>query len=142
MVLDAQLTHRERDPITGELRETFVPKVYADAGVPFSLLPSPDTSLAERYMNYQAARCVREGIDRATALKAITLNPARAVGLGDRAGSLEIGKTANIVVLSGDPLDFNAWVDLVYIDGIKAYDRSEDVRLEELFGKEKPESKQ
>jgi imidazolonepropionase-like amidohydrolase len=142
VVLDAQLIHRERDPITGELRETFVPKVYADAGVSFSLLPSPDTSLAERYMNYQAARCVREGIDRATALKAITLNPAHAVGLTDRAGSLEVGKTANIVVLSGDPLDFSAWVDFVYIDGIKAYDRSEDVRLEQLFGKETPESKQ
>jgi len=139
IVLAADLIHRERDPVSGKITETFVPKVFADAGVPFSLLPDPDASLAERYLNYQAARCVRNGISRKTALESITLNPAKAVGIGDRVGSLEVGKLADIVVFSGDPLDFNTWVDFVYIKGIRAYDRAADVRLKQLLGQEPKE---
>lgn len=134
-ILGPQLLYRERDPVTGEIEETFVPKVFADARVSFSLLPSPDTSLAERYLNYQAARCVRNGVSRKRALKAITINPAKALGVADRIGSLEVGKVANVVVFSGDPLDFSTWVDQVYINGIKAYARETDVRLQQLLGK-------
>ncbi len=140
VVLGPELLYRERDSLTGKLTETFVPKVFADARLPFSLLPSPDTSLAERYLNYQAARCVRQGVARSRALKAITLYPARAIGMGDKLGSLEVGKLANLVVLSGDPLDFNTWVEQVYIKGIKAYERSDDVRLKQLFGEERAET--
>lgn len=142
LVLDPQLLYRERDPVTGKIKETFVPKVFADARLPFALQPSPDTSLAERYLNYQAARCVKAGVRRRTALKAITINPAKLLGISDRVGSLEVGKVANVVVLSGDPLDFNTWVDLVYINGIQAYDRSRDVRLKQLLGEEPPEVEQ
>lgn len=139
VILDSQLLYRQENPITGKITETFIPKVYADAGVAFSLLPSSNTSLAERYLNYQAARCVRNGISRRTALESITINPARALGIGDRFGSIEVGKIANIVVMSGDPLDFSSWVDLVYINGIRAYQRDTDVRLKQLLGEEKPE---
>ena len=59
--------------------------------------------------------------------------------MGDKLGTLEVGKLANIVVLSGDPLDFNTWVEQVYVKGIKAYERSEDVRLNQLFGDEPDE---
>ncbi len=136
VVLDPQLIYRERNPLTGKLKETFVPKKFADAGLTFALQPAPDLSLAERYLSYQAARCVRHGISRQTALEAITINPARMLGLGDELGSLEVGKIANVVVFSGDPLEFDSWVELVYIDGILAYDKSKDVRLEQLFGEE------
>ncbi len=137
VVLDPQLLYRERDPITGKIRETFVPKVFADARVRFALQPMSSGSLAERYLNYQAARCVRAGVSRKKALRAITINPAKALGLEKRIGSLEVGKVADIVVFSGDPLDFNTWVEKVYIDGIKAYDREEDARLKELLGQER-----
>jgi len=139
VVLDSKLLYREENPITGKITETFIPRVYADAGVAFSLLPSSNTSLAERYLNYQAARCVRNGVSRQAALEAITINPARALGIGDRFGSIEAGKTANLVVMSGDPLDFSSWVDLVYINGIRAYERDDDIRLKQLLGEEKPE---
>jgi len=134
VVLSPELMHQERDPITGELSETFVPKVIHDAELLFALQPNPDASLAERYLNYQAARCVRHGIPRRAALEAITLNPARMLGVEDRLGSLEVGKAAYVVVFSGDPLDFNSWVEKAYIDGVLAYDRSKDVRLKELLG--------
>ncbi len=133
VIIGPTLIHRERDPLTGELEETFVPKVLADARLTFAILPSPDASMAERYLNYQAARCVRNGVSRKKALKAITQNAARALEMGDRVGSIAAGKQANLVVLSSDPLDFNAWVEQVYINGIKAYDRAEDPRLERLF---------
>ncbi len=139
VVLDEELLYREKDPLTGEIKETFVPKVFADAGVRFSLQPSPSGSLAERYLNYQAARCVRQGIPRKKALESITLNPARALGLDERIGSLELGKMADVVVFTGDPLDFNTWVDEVYIAGIRAYERKSDVRLQQLLGDEPKE---
>jgi hypothetical protein len=141
VVLDPGLFFRERDEITGELKETFVPKRIADAGLEFSLQPSPTTSMAERYLNYQAAVCVRNGIPRQTALEAITINPARALGLDSRLGSIEAGKAGNVVVYSGDPLDFNSWVEFVYIDGVRAYDRQKDARLEELLKLEKSHAK-
>ncbi len=139
VVIEPPYLHRERDPITGKIKEIFVPKVFADARVPFSLLPDPSSSLAERYANYQAARCVRSGVSRQRALDAITINPARALGIADRVGTLEPDKIANIVVLSGDPLDFSSWVEHVYIKGIQAYDRKEDVRLQRLLGDEPSE---
>jgi imidazolonepropionase-like amidohydrolase len=137
VVLSSTLVHQERDPITGELRETFVPKIIHDAGLSYALLPSDSSSVAERYLTYQAARCVRHGIPRQAALEAITLNPARMLGVDDRLGSLEVGKAAYIVVLSGDPFDFNSWVEKAYIEGVLAYDRKSDVRLKELLGVER-----
>jgi adenine deaminase len=84
---------------------------------------------------------VRNGIPRQTALEAITINPARALGLDSRLGSIEAGKAGNVVVYSGDPLDFNSWVEFVYIDGVRAYDRQKDARLEELLKLEKSHAK-
>jgi hypothetical protein len=136
VVLAPELVHQQRDPITGELSETFVPKVIEDAGLLFALQPGDDSSLAERYLNYQAARCVRRGIPRHKALEAITLNPAKILGVDDRLGSLEVGKAGDVLVLTGDPLDFNTWVEKAYIDGILAYDRAKDTRLKELLGLE------
>ncbi len=140
VVLGPELIYRERNAITGEMTETFVPEVFADARIKFSLLPNPNGSLGERYLNYQAARCVRNGVTRKKALSSITINPAKALGMKDRIGSLEVGKIANIVVFSGDPLDFNSWVDQVYVNGIRAYSRETDVRLNRLFGDETSET--
>lgn len=133
VVLPEDLYFRERDPITGEITETFIPSVMHDAGLMFALQPNPSSSMAERYLTYQAALCVRNGIPRQTALEAITINAAKMMGMGDKLGSIEPGKVANLVIYNGDPLDFATWVDQVYIDGILAYDRSEDPRLAELL---------
>ena len=67
--------------------------------------------------NYQAARCVREGVPRDEALRAVTLHPARLLGLESEIGSLEVGKVANVVVFSGDPLAFDSWVQKVSFRG-------------------------
>jgi imidazolonepropionase-like amidohydrolase len=96
-------------------------------------LPGSDRSLVERYLTYQCARCIREGVPRDVALKAVTLYPAQTLGLDARLGSIEPGKDGTLVVYSGDPLDLNSWVEKVFIEGILAYDRDRDVRLQELF---------
>ncbi|HHY30697.1 MAG TPA: amidohydrolase family protein, partial [Syntrophaceticus sp.] len=56
------------------------------------------------------------------ALKAITINPAEILGIADRVGSLEKGKDADIIVLSGHPFDWRTKVELVLINGKIVYE--------------------
>lgn len=133
VVLAGDLLYRETNPLTGEETEVFVPAKIAAAGLQFALLPGPSSSMAERMPTYQAARCVREGVARDVALKAITLEPAKMLGVGDQFGSLAAGKVANLAVWSGDPLAFDSVVELVFVDGIPAYERTKDVRLQRLM---------
>jgi imidazolonepropionase-like amidohydrolase len=68
-------------------------------------------------LHLQAALAVREGLDPAAALRAVTLTPARVIGVDDRLGSLEPGKAATLCVWSGDPLDVRSRVEAAWIDG-------------------------
>ena len=69
----------------------------------------------------QAALAVREGLDRDTALRAITITPARIMRVADRIGSLEPGKDADVTIWSGDPFDVMSRVELAYIGGREVY---------------------
>lgn len=139
VVLPPDLIYRETDPITGKVTETFVPKKIADAGLLFSIVPGPSDSLPERMLVYQAARCVRHGIARDVALRAITINPAKTLGLDEERGSIEVGKAGDLVVFSGDPLDFNSVVERVFINGVPAYNRATDIRIQRLLHPETPD---
>jgi len=68
-----------------------------------------------------AAFAVRHGMDPNEALKAITITPAEILGVADRVGSLEKGKDADIVILSGDPLDVTTRVEKVILNGKTVY---------------------
>ncbi|MHC4752360.1 MAG: amidohydrolase family protein [Planctomycetota bacterium] len=65
----------------------------------------------------------RLGLDEEAALRAITINSARALDIDDRVGSLETGKDADIVVKKGSLLDVTVPVDLVLINGKIVYQR-------------------
>jgi len=69
----------------------------------------------------QAALAVREGLNRDTALRAVTINPARIMRVDDRIGSLAPGKDGDVVVWSGDPFDVMSRVELAYIAGREIY---------------------
>jgi len=64
-----------------------------------------------------AGNAVAYGMDWNAALAAVTLNPARALRLGDGYGSLEAGKVANVVVWTGDPFEFSTGVERVFVRG-------------------------
>ena len=134
-VILAGLEYDEVDPITGESVETFVPKVFHDAGIPFALMSTGDSN---RSLWYQAARCVANGIPRADALAAVTTTPAKILGLTDRVGKLAKGTDGHVVLLSGDPLDITSVVEHVILDGAHVYDRSKDVRVKQLFDGTRP----
>ncbi|MBI3476691.1 MAG: amidohydrolase family protein [Acidobacteria bacterium] len=65
----------------------------------------------------EAGYAVAFGLPYDEALKAITLNAAEVWGVADKLGSLDVGKTANVVVANGDPLDVKTAVKQVYIEG-------------------------
>ncbi len=65
-----------------------------------------------------AGNAVAYGMDWDAALAAVTLNPATALGIGDRYGSLDVGKVADVVVWSGDPFEFSSAAEKVFIRGM------------------------
>jgi imidazolonepropionase-like amidohydrolase len=73
------------------------------------------------FLVHQASLSVKYGLDRETALQALTINPARIIGVDDRLGSLEPGKDADIVIWSGDPLDVLSRVERAFQDGQEIY---------------------
>jgi imidazolonepropionase-like amidohydrolase len=88
-----------------ELRE-MTPKnagILANAGVKVAI--QTDQMSAVRYLRLDAAVAVNEGMSEDDALRAITLTPAEILGIDDRVGSLEVGKDADVVILSAHPLD-------------------------------------
>jgi imidazolonepropionase-like amidohydrolase len=73
------------------------------------------------FLVHQASLSVKHGLDREIALQALTINPARIIGVADRLGSLEPGKDADIVIWSGDPLDVMNRVERAFLDGQEIY---------------------
>lgn len=136
VILDSSIVYWETDEETREEVQRRVPKVFADAGVKFAL-QTAEGAMMDNQMWFQVATCVKMGVPRDEALKAATLHPAQAIGMGDRFGSIEKGKDANILFLSGDPLDSTTWVDKVMIEGAIAYEREKDTKLKRLFGDDK-----
>lgn len=88
-----------------------------------------------RNLPYSAGFAVAYGLPYDEALKAITLNVAEMYGFGDKLGSLDVGKTANIVLANGDPLDVRTDVKQVYIDGIAQPMVSRQTRLRDEYSK-------
>jgi imidazolonepropionase-like amidohydrolase len=73
------------------------------------------------FLVHQASLAVKYGLDRDTALRALTINPAVIIGVDDRLGSIEAGKDADLVIWSGDPLDVLSRVEHAFIDGAEIY---------------------
>jgi imidazolonepropionase-like amidohydrolase len=93
-----------------------------------AVIHSDDPELTQR-LNQEAAAALAAGreagmnIPEERAIRWITLNAARAIGIEDETGSLEVGKRADVVIWSAHPLSVYARADQVFIDGGKAYDR-------------------
>jgi imidazolonepropionase-like amidohydrolase len=93
--------------------------ILAEAGVKVALSSGGQPGAID--ILTAATFAVRHGMDREEALKAITITPAEILGVADRVGSLEKGKDADIVVLSGDPLNVTTRVEKVILNGKTVY---------------------
>jgi imidazolonepropionase-like amidohydrolase len=78
-----------------------------------------------RFLMRSAAIGVREGMSRQKALEALTIAGAKMLDLGSRIGSLEKGKDADFVILSGDPFSVYTHVEQTWVEGLKRFDRSD-----------------
>ena len=86
-----------------------------------------------RNLPYQAGFATAFGLPYDEALKAITLNAAEIWGVADKLGSLDVGKTANVVVANGDPLDLKTEVKQVFIEGREIPMTSRQTRLRDQY---------
>ena len=73
------------------------------------------------FLIHQATLAVKEGLDPVTAIESVTINPARIIGCADRIGSLAVGKDADVVLWSGDPLDVMSRAERAWIGGREIY---------------------
>jgi len=112
--LGAEVVYREKG------RETCIPAVASEAGVPVAF--QSGSSSGSHYLRMIAAAAVRHGMRAADALRAVTTTPAELLGLAHRIGSIEPGRDADLVVLSGDPLELTSRVERTYIGGRLVYD--------------------
>ena len=104
------------------------PGRLAAAGVEISIITDHPV-VPINFLVYQAALAVKEGLDPVIALRAITIHPATVMGVADRVGSLEVGKDADLVVWSGDPLDVMSRALTVYIAGREVYSYDLEARI-------------
>ncbi|MCI0402259.1 MAG: amidohydrolase family protein [Acidobacteria bacterium] len=86
-----------------------------------------------RTLPYEAANAVPFGLPWEEALKAITLNPAQILGVGDQLGSIEVGKVANLIVTNGDALELQTEFKHVFINGRPVSTMNRHLQLYEKY---------
>jgi imidazolonepropionase-like amidohydrolase len=90
----------------------------ARAGIPFAIQSGYESYVPKtRVVLHEAAAAVHAGLDPAAALRAITLDPARILGIADRVGALEPGLDADLVLFDGDPFEYTSHACRVLIEG-------------------------
>ena len=92
------------------------PGILASAGIQVSIITDAPV-VPQQYLPLCAGEAVKAGMDPFLALQAITINPARHIGVEDRVGSLEEGKDADIVLADGNPLVSDTSIKYVIVDG-------------------------
>jgi imidazolonepropionase-like amidohydrolase len=80
----------------------------------------------QKLLRLNAALAIRYGMPEEYALRTVTMNPAISSRIDDRVGSIEVGKDADLVVLAGVWYEPSTRVDMVFVDGVRAYDRSNE----------------
>lgn len=101
------------------VNKTFeTPKILSEAGVQVSII-TDNSVIPQEYLPLCAGLAAKAGMDPFAALQAITINPAKHLGIEDRVGSLEVGKDADVVLTKGDPLVSDSTIAAVIVNGQK-----------------------
>jgi len=120
VVLGPIITQRAKPEMAGLSLETA--RIMAEAGVTFAVMTDHPV-VPIHYLGLAAMLTVRGGLDEETALRSVTVNAARILGLDDRLGSITPGKQADLVILSGDPFDVRTRAEKVFIRGRAVWER-------------------
>lgn len=97
-----------------------------------------DSDERMRRLNIDAAKVMRYGgVPEEDALKMITLNPAKQLGIDKRTGSIEVGKDADLVIWTAHPFDIYSRVETTMIDGEIFFDRMKDAAMRVEMQKER-----
>ncbi len=108
------LTHATKFELQNKSWET--PGILAAKGCQVSIITDSPV-IPQEYLPLCAGLAVKAGMDPFEALKAITINPAKQIGIADRVGSIEVGKDADLVIADGDPMVSDTCIVKVLIDG-------------------------
>ena len=111
------LTHKSKFELANMSFET--PNELYKAGILFSIITDSPV-IPEQYLSLSAALAAKAGLPEYEAIKAITINPAKILGLDNRVGSIKVGKDADFVVCTKNILDTTNEIKAVYVDGKKA----------------------
>ena len=107
-----------------ELRNlTFdTPAILSNEGLQVSLMTDHPV-IPVQYLPVCAGIAVKHGMKKEKALEAITINPAKILGIDEKVGSIEIGKDADIVIWDNDPFELQSNVLVTIIDGKIVYEK-------------------
>lgn len=116
MAVGPTLTHASKFELKD--KSWITPKVLSDKGGKVSIITDSPV-INEQYLPLCAGLAIHAGMDRFKALQAITINPAKHIGIEDRVGSIEVGKDADIILVKGDLFEVDHTVEMVMINGKK-----------------------
>lgn len=102
------------------------------AGLTVAIANNDDTA-NERNLPYSAGKAAAFGLPREEALRAITINAAKILGIADRYGTLESGKSATLILTTGDPLEVTTQVVGAFIDGREVDLSNKQIKLTEKY---------
>ncbi|MCX7773315.1 MAG: amidohydrolase [Clostridia bacterium] len=122
VILGPMLTDRSKIELRNQSLKA--PGILSNAGVSVSIM-TDHPCVPNQHLMLCAALAVREGMSEENALKAVTINAARAVRLENRIGSLEAGKDADMVLYTRHPFDYMAKVKMTIINGEIVYQNQE-----------------
>ncbi len=119
MAVGPTLTHATKFELKD--KSWITPKVLSDLGGQVSIITDSPV-IPEQHLPMCASLAIKAGMDPFKALQAITINPAKHIGIQDRVGSIEVGKDGDILITKGDLFAIDHEVRNVIIDGKVVYD--------------------
>lgn len=117
-IIGPTMTFRGKVETKGKTFRT--PGIFSKEGITTAITTDHPVTCIE-YLPLCAGLCVREGMDFEEAIRAITINPARILGIDERLGSIEEGKDADIVIFNGNPLEVMTRLKIAIVNGEIAY---------------------
>ncbi len=109
-----------------------LPAQLAERGVDFCIATGEEFA-HERNLPYHAATAAAFGLDRERAMAAITRDAARILGVGDRIGTITVGKRATLLLTNGSPLDLTTRIERAWIDGRETDLRNKQTELAKKY---------